>query len=228
MTRNLNISDKAFSHLSGLNLPEHENLFAYKSLLVKKDHKQKGFFKKKCKSVNVTEKCGFGKILDVLKGRIVMTDELGVILKNEKAKFDQIQKEKKTKSDTIKSEKKKSDASKEKKSTSNLIAANKLIYTDKKLNISIIFNKETAIAFCRKKCRNNVQIKIVKNKETEYFKHVSDFLHCGNIKILLVCAQNIQKDEEVFISPDDFYHLNEQNVCACSSEDLCLFSSAAD
>lgn len=180
----LKISDRAFSYLSNLNIPDMKNINDIAvNKINKKESKARGFHKKQKwnKSVTVTEKCNFNTILAILDGKIILKDEINQY-------------------------------------------EYKMLYEDPKLNYAIIFETDSDFASVRRKCRDNVRLRIVKNVETEYFKHITDFFNCGNFKILLVSSQNLQKDEEIFVSPMNFTKNIENNACVCSQESLCLYT----
>lgn len=104
--------------------------------------------------------------------------------------------------------------------------ANSTVYYDPKLDIAIVFDEKSEMNLARRKCRNNVKIKIVKNKEVSFNKTLHDFVSCGGYKVLLVATQNIAKDEEIFVSAADFVRYNnEKNSCICTKEEYCLYTS---
>lgn len=99
-----------------------------------------------------------------------------------------------------------------------------LIYEDPILNIFIIFENQNLIFNCRKKCRNNVNLKIYKEFDNNFFRFRKDFVENGNFKILLISTQNMQKDDEIFLDPNFFRNVDEKNVCVCGKDELCLFN----
>lgn len=185
----LKISDKAFSYLNSLEIPDLNNLSEnIENKILKKESKARGFHKKQRwnRSLTAIKKCNFNTILAVLDGKIILKEEI----------------------------ERYGDA---------------MVYKDPKLNLAIVFESNTDISVARRRCRDNVKLKIVKNVETEYFKHITDFLNCGNYKILLVSTQNLQKDEEIFISPTFFKRsAEEKDICTCSREELCLYNNPCD
>ncbi|KRH94133.1 histone-lysine N-methyltransferase [Pseudoloma neurophilia] len=181
----LKISDRAFSYLSSLDIPEVSNLVTIVEDKVQvKESKARGFYKnqKWNKFLNVSERCNFNTILSILDGKIILKDEIHL------HKFE-------------------------------------MLYEDPQLNFAVIFDSDSDFANVRKKCRNNAKLKIVKNVETEYLKHITDFFNCGNFKILLVAGQNLNKDEEIFVSPDLFRNRTRNDTCMCTKSRLCLSKS---
>lgn len=180
----LKISDRAFSYLSSLDIPDIKDLHNIATNKInKKESKARGFHKKQKwnKSVTVTEKCNFNTTLAILDGKIILKDEIGQY-------------------------------------------EYKMLYEDPKLNLAIIFDTDCDFAHVRRKCRDNVKLRIVKNIETEYFRHITDFFNCGNFKILLVSSQNLRKYEEIFVAPRYFTNNEKNSPCVCSQETLCLYT----
>ncbi|ELA46658.1 hypothetical protein VCUG_01884 [Vavraia culicis subsp. floridensis] len=101
------------------------------------------------------------------------------------------------------------------------------VYFDPKLDIAVAFDQQSEINLAKRKCRNNVKIRIAKNKEINFKKSLDGFARMGNYKVLLVATQNISKDDEVFLSPMDFKRYNgEKDACSCTKEEYCLYSMA--
>ncbi|ELQ75395.1 histone-lysine N-methyltransferase [Trachipleistophora hominis] len=101
------------------------------------------------------------------------------------------------------------------------------VYFDPKLNIAIAFDQQNEINLAKRKCRNNVKIRIARNKEIVFKKSLNGFVRTGNYKVLLIATQNISKDEELFLSPMDFKRYNgEKDACSCAKEDYCLYPTA--
>lgn len=100
-----------------------------------------------------------------------------------------------------------------------------IVYLDPFYDIAIVFQEENEIGIARRRCRDNVKIKIMKNEETNFMKHIQGYLKTGNFRIFLISTQNIAKDEEIFLSPNHFKKYTDiKDTCTCLKEEFCLYN----